>query len=72
MSIDDLSTIAKNIRHERRELGLSQDKLSKLAEVAYNTIVKIESGENPNPTIKTLQKIAKALDVSIDNLIKEK
>ncbi len=72
MSIDDLFTIAKNIRHKRRELGLSQDKLSKLAEVAYNTIVKIESGENPNPTIKTLQKIAKALDVSVDDLIKEK
>lgn len=70
MSIDDLSTIAKNIKHKRRELGISQDKLSKLAEVAYNTIVKIESGENPNPTIKTLQKIAKALDISVDELLK--
>jgi len=67
-----LSTIAKNIRQKRKELGLSQDKLSKLAGVAYNTIVKIESGENSNPTIETLQKIAKALDVSIDTLIKEK
>lgn len=70
MSINELSTIAKNIRQKRKELGFSQDKLSKLAGLAYNTIVKIESGENPNPTIKTLQKIAKALDVSIDNLIK--
>jgi len=71
MSTNELSTIAKNIKYKRKELGLSQDKLSKLAEVAYNTIVKIESGENPNPTIKTLQKIAKALDVSVDDLIKE-
>jgi transcriptional regulator with XRE-family HTH domain len=70
MSKDKLSTIAKNIKYKRKELGISQDKLSKLAGVAYNTIVKIESGENPNPTIKTLQKIAKVLDVSIDNLIK--
>jgi len=38
--------------------------------VAYNTIVKIESGENQNPTIETAQKIAKALGVSIDELLK--
>ncbi|PIP26165.1 MAG: DNA-binding protein, partial [Candidatus Moranbacteria bacterium CG23_combo_of_CG06-09_8_20_14_all_40_16] len=49
---------------------LSQDKLSKLAGVAYNTIVKIESGENPNPTIETLKKIAKALNTPIEDLIK--
>lgn len=64
-----LSTIAKNIRRKRKELGLSQDKLSKLAGVAYNTIVKIESGENPNPTIETLQKIANALDIPVSNLM---
>ena len=68
----ELSTIGKNIRRYRKKLGLSQDKLSKRAEVAYNTIVKIESGENQNPTIETAQKIAKALGVSMDDLIKEK
>ena len=68
----ELSIIGKNIRHHRKKLELSQDKLSKLAEVAYNTIVKIESGENPNPTIDTLTKIAKALEVGVDDLIKEK
>ena len=66
-----LSTIGKNIRQLRKKLGLSQDKLSKLAGVAYNTIVKIESGENPNPTIETAQKIAKALSISLDELTKE-
>ncbi|MFH1939567.1 MAG: helix-turn-helix transcriptional regulator [bacterium] len=35
-----------------------------------NTIVNIESGENPNPTIETLQKIAKALEVSVEDLLK--
>jgi len=66
----ELSTIGKNIRHDRKKLGLSQDKLSKLAEVAYNTMVKIESGENQDPTIGTAKKIAKALSVSLDELIK--
>ena len=70
MSTRKLSTIAKNIRQQRKKLGFSQDKLSKLAGVAYNTVVKIESGENSNPTIETLQKIAKALNVSVDELIK--
>lgn len=70
MSTEKLSTIGKKIRQQRKGVGLSQDKLSKLAGVAYNTIVKIESGENPNPTIGTLNKIAKALKVDIANLLK--
>jgi len=71
MSTRKLSTIAKTIRQQRKKLNLSQDKLSKLAGVAYNTIVKIESGENPNPTIETLQKIVKALGIRVDDLLKK-
>ena len=62
--------IADNIKKYRSKLGISQDKLSKLADVTYNTIIKIESGANINPTIETLSKIAKALDVGVDDLIK--
>jgi len=50
-----------NIRKLREKKGLSQEKLARLADVANNTIIKIESGENQNPTLETLQKIAKAL-----------
>lgn len=67
---NEISTIAKNIKKIRRKKGISQDKLSKLAEIAYNTIIKIESGAIQNPTIETVQKIAKALDVSLDELTK--
>ena len=38
------STIARNIKKYRAKLGISQDKLSKIADVTYNTIIKIESG----------------------------
>ncbi|MEW5818082.1 MAG: helix-turn-helix transcriptional regulator [Spirochaetota bacterium] len=31
----------------------------------------MESGENPNPTVDTLERIAKALGVSIEKLFKE-
>jgi len=67
---NEISTIAKNIKKIRKKRGISQDKLSKLAEVAYNTIIKIESGAIQSPTIKTVQKIAKALDISLDELTK--
>jgi transcriptional regulator with XRE-family HTH domain len=66
-----MSTIGKNIKRYRQEKELSQDKLSKLADLSLNTVVKIELDESPNPTIETIQKIAKALGVSVDNLLKK-
>ena len=39
--------------------------------VPYNTIMKIESGEDPNPTIDMLERTAKALSVSIEKLFNE-
>lgn len=64
--------LASNIKKYRKKLNISQDKLSKLSNVTYNTIIKIESGKNMNPTIKTLMKIATALGVSLDELAKGK
>ena len=66
-----MSTIGKNIKRYRQDKGLSQDKLSKLSDLSLNTVVKIELDESPNPTIETIQKIAKALDVSVDDLLKK-
>ena len=66
-----MSTIGKNIKRFRQEKGLSQDKLSKLADLSLNTVVKIELDDSPNPTIETVQKIAKALEVSVDELLKK-
>jgi len=65
-----ISSLAKNIKKLRKQKGLSQDRLSKLADVSNNTIIKIESGGIQNPTIKTVQKIAKALNTSLDELTK--
>ena len=66
-----MSTIGKNIKRYRQERGLSQDKLSKLTDLSLNTVVKIELDESPNPTIETIQRIAKALEVSVDDLLKK-
>ena len=64
--------ISENIKKIRKKKEISQDKLSKLANVTLTTLSKIESGINRNPTINTLQKIAKALEVGVDELIKDK
>ena len=66
----ELSAIAKNIKKYRAKLGISQDKLSKLAGITLHTITKIESGATPDPRIETLKKIAKGLGVGVDDLIK--
>ncbi|OIO30390.1 hypothetical protein AUJ77_03385 [Candidatus Nomurabacteria bacterium CG1_02_43_90] len=61
--------LANNIKKLREAKGLSQEKLARLADVANNTLIKMESGENKNPTLDTLKKVAKALGVSVDDLI---
>lgn len=68
--LKEKSTIGDNIKKYRNKLGISQDQLSKLADISLNTIAKLELDETQNPTIETLQKIAKALEVSVDDLIK--
>jgi transcriptional regulator with XRE-family HTH domain len=54
----------------RKQKGLSQDRLSKLADISYNTVIKLEPGGIDDPSIDTLQKLAKALDISVDDLLK--
>ncbi|MDD5551756.1 MAG: helix-turn-helix transcriptional regulator [Candidatus Pacebacteria bacterium] len=67
---NEKSTIAKNIKKLRKQRGLSQDKLSKLADISHNTVIKIESGAIQSPTMDTASKIAKALGVTLDDLMK--
>jgi transcriptional regulator with XRE-family HTH domain len=62
--------IGVNIKKTRQALGVSQDRLSKLADLSLNTVVNVESGQSPNPTIDTLYKIANGLNVSVDDLLR--
>jgi len=62
--------LTRDIKKLRKKHGLSQEQLAQKAEVTYSTLVKIESGSNDNPTIKTVMKIADALDVTIDKLVR--
>ena len=67
---NEKSTIGNNIKKYRNKIGISQDVLSKKANLAFHTIAKIEAGATRNPTIDTVKKIADALGVSLDVLTK--
>ena len=64
------NNISDNLRKLRGKKDYSLEKIARLADLSLNTIVKIENGVNQNPTIETLTKIAKALEVGVDELIK--
>ena len=62
--------IGSNFKKLRAQKGYSLEKVARLADLSLNTVVRLESGTNKNPTIETLTKIAHALEVSVDDLIK--
>jgi transcriptional regulator with XRE-family HTH domain len=61
--------LAQNIKKLRKQKKLSQEKLARLADISYNTIVKIEAGKANNPTYDTLSKLAGAFNIGIDELV---
>jgi len=63
--------IGNNVRKLRKKKGLSQEKLARLADISLNALTKIESGFAQKPTIQTVVKLAKALEVSLDDLVNE-
>lgn len=60
--------LAQNLKRLRKQRKLSQEKLARLADISYNTIIKIETGKANNPTFETLSKLADAFGVSMDEL----
>ena len=69
MAESSKTNLAKKVRQLREKLDLSQEKLARLADVSNNTIINIEAGKQDNPTIDTLKKVAKALNISVEELI---
>jgi len=71
MAKSSKNDISKTVKRLREKRGISQEKLARLADVSNNTIINIEAGKQDNPTIETLKKIAKALEIGVDDLIKD-
>lgn len=61
----------ENIKKIRELKGLGINELSRLSGVNASYISAMERGEKENPTITTLKKLADALEVTVDELMKE-
>ncbi len=62
--------VGSRIKELRRALGLSQEKLALKAEVDRTYLAGVEQGKR-NPSIKSLEKILKALEVSFGKFFKD-
>ena len=62
--------IGKNTKKLRNKLGLSQEEFAQKSGVKYTTLTKIESSVIKKPSVMVMAQIAKALGVSIEDLIK--
>ena len=59
--------MSEKIKKLRESKNISRYELAKLTGLSHMTIYRVESGESP--TLKTLAKIAEALEVSVEELI---
>jgi XRE family transcriptional regulator of biofilm formation len=53
----------------REAKGLSQVELAKKAKVARSYVVRLESGQQKNPSLAVLKRLAKALGVRVTELL---
>jgi transcriptional regulator with XRE-family HTH domain len=66
MNID----IGQIVKERRKQLGITQKHLAELAEVNYNTVYKIETGQ-VSPTIELLQKLTAVLGMELKLEVKK-
>lgn len=60
---------ARAIRIARAARGMSQKQLAMRANLKPSYVSLLESGKRDNPTMKTIEALARALDVPIDVLL---
>jgi transcriptional regulator with XRE-family HTH domain len=62
-------TFAMNLKALRTARGLTQVELSKKMKMKQAYIAQLESGVEDNPTLATLRRLAKALKVTVGELV---
>ena len=63
-----LVQIGERVREFRKEQGISQEKLARIAKIDRSYLGGIERGER-NVSVVTLDKVGNALDVEISNFL---
>ena len=69
MESTQVNKLGKKIQKLRKEFGLSQDEFARKADIPYTTLTKIETGVIKKPSVFVVAKIARALDISVDDLL---
>ncbi len=69
MSKTESKKLGKNLRRIRTEKGMSQGDICRALNLDRAHICNIENGKQ-NPTLDTIAKIAKALGITSDQLLK--
>jgi transcriptional regulator with XRE-family HTH domain len=59
------------LKQLRNAAGLTQQALAYHAGLSIASIIALEAGRTPNPRMKTLKALAKALGVTVDALVTE-
>ncbi len=62
-------TLAKRIRDYRYAKGWGPDELAQKADISRTALYQIECGKTETPRAGTLRRIARALEISVDNLL---
>ena len=68
MSSIDLA-FAKTLKQLRRDKRLTQEELAQRAGLDYKYLQKLEGKAPSSPTLSTVEKLAKGLDISLTELI---
>ncbi len=63
------SSFGRRLKNLRDEAGLSRSGLARLAGVDPSYVIRLEQGKAPNPPINTVARLAKALGMTIDELL---
>ena len=69
MSVSAQIQLGKNIRKYRKKCGYTQERLSELTKIDYKYIQRLEGKNPPAMQINTLERIAKALNISLSKLV---
>jgi transcriptional regulator with XRE-family HTH domain len=66
---DEAQRLGNNLKKIRTEKGISQGDIARTLEMDKGFVSNIENGKT-NPTLTTITKLAKAIGVSVDELLK--
>jgi len=63
------SGFGKHLKDLRRKKKITQEELAELADLEYKYIQRLEGKKPSSPTLNTLEKLARAFNISISKLV---